>query len=103
MLLPGGPGWVEFALHTQPAAEDHPARRIVHVVAYHPRRTLQSIPHTDQSWPTSGLSFKLRLDGRLPQRVYLAPDGLALAHRIDGDYLQVDLPPVGAHAVVVIE
>jgi hypothetical protein len=103
MLLPGGPGWVEFALHTQPAGEDHPARRIVHVVAYHPRRTLQSIPHADQSWPTSGLSFKLRLDGGAPSQVYLAPDRQPLDHHIAGGYLQVDLPPINAHAVVVIE
>jgi hypothetical protein len=102
-LLPRGPGWVEFALHTQPAGADHPARRIVHVVAYHPRRTLQPIPHVDQSWPTSGLSFRLRLDGDIPVRVYLAPDRQPLDHHMADGYLQVDLPPVGAHAVAVIE
>ena len=102
LLVPNGPGWVEFTLHRQPAAEDHPARQIVHVVAYHPRRSLQTVPHADQSWPTSGLSFKVKVEG-MPQRVYLAPDGQELPHCEEEGYLRVELPPVGPHAVVVIE
>jgi len=96
LLIPGGPGWVEFTLHTQ---KD---RRIVHVVAYHPRRSLQGIQHVDQSWQTSGLSFSLRCDAR-PARVYLAPQTQDLAFEWLDGYVKVELPPIGAHAVVVIE
>ena len=103
LLIPGGPGWVEYTLHTQPKTDEHPARRIVHVVAYHPRRSLQSIPHVDQSWPTYGLSFQVRQDSRAPQRVYLAPEGIRPALHSGDGYLKVELPPVGPHTVVVIE
>ena len=37
------------------------------------------------------------------ERVYLAPDGEKLDFDVEGDYVRVDLPPVGAHAVVVLE
>jgi len=92
-----------MTLHRQPAAAGRPARRIVHVVAFHPRRSSQPIPHVDQGWTISGLSFKLRLEGPTPERVYLAPGREELPFRVENGYIQVELPPVGIHTVVVIE
>jgi hypothetical protein len=103
LLKPRAPGWVEMALHNQPAAAEHPARKIVHVVAYHPRRSLQSIQHVDQCFPTAGLGMSVRLDGLTPASVYLAPEGQDLPYQVKDGYVEIDLPPVGAHAVVVIE
>ena len=96
LIKPQGPGWAEFSLTRQ--AE----RSVVHVVCYHPRRSLQSIPHVDQSWPTAGLAFSLRADDA-PKRVYLAPDGEDVAFTFNDGYVHVTLPPVGSHTVVVIE
>lgn len=98
-----GPGWVEATLHTQREGDDHPDRKIVHLVSYHPRRTLQPIQHVDQSWRTSGLVIRVRIGGREIERAYLAPDGEALDLRIEEDYARVELPAIGAHAVVVLE
>jgi hypothetical protein len=103
LLKPKAPGWVEMTLHNQAAAEGHAARKIVHVVAYHPRRSLQSIQHVDQCFPTAGLGVSVRLDGLTPSKVYLAPQGQALDYAIKDGYVEIALPPVGAHAVVVIE
>ena len=103
LLKPRAPGWVEMVLHTQDAAEGRPARRIVHVVAYHPRRSLQSIQHVDQCFPIAGLGFSVRLDGWTPTRAYLAPGATPLAFTIQDGYAMVDLPPAGAHTVVVLE
>jgi hypothetical protein len=103
LLKPHAPGWVEMALHHQPQTAAHPARQIVHVVAYHPRRSLQNIPHVDQSFPTAGLGVSLRLDGTPPTRAYLAPSGQALDFKVEDGYIHVDLPPVGAHTVLVFE
>ncbi len=97
LLKPRAPGWVEMTLHTQAQ------RKIVHVVAYHPRRSLQNIPHVDQSFPTAGLGMAVRLDGMAPTRVYLAPEGTALEFKMEEGYAEIDLPPCGAHTVVVIE
>lgn len=98
LIIPGGPGWVEFTLHTQ----EQPPRQIVHIVAYHPRRSLQSVQHVDQSWTTSDLSFKVKRN-QAPSRVYLAPENQALDFILQDGYLSINLPPVGAHSVVVIE
>jgi hypothetical protein len=111
LLKPRAPGWVEMSLHNQPATAAHPARKILHVVAYHPRRSLQTIPHVDQSFPTAGLGVGIRLDGFTPTRAYLAPDGQSLEFHVEDGYVHVDLTlgapggvsPIGAHAVVVVE
>jgi hypothetical protein len=94
---------VEVTLHTQAQDEQHPARKIIHWVAYHPRRSAQSIPHVDQSWQTEGLSVRVRLNGAPPARVYLAPEQQNLPFTIEAGYIHVKLPPIGAHAVIVLE
>jgi hypothetical protein len=103
LLLVNGPGWVEGNLHLQGATAEHPARRIIHLTAYHPRRSMQSIPHVDQSWATAGLSIRVRLDEDIPQNAYLAPEKTSLDMEIVDGYAEVSLPPIGAHAMIVIE
>ncbi|HEY7417051.1 MAG TPA: beta-galactosidase trimerization domain-containing protein, partial [Ktedonobacteraceae bacterium] len=103
LLVVSGPGWAECTLHTQAASSEHAERQIVHIVTYHPRRTLQPVPHVDQSWTTSGLSIKVLAPAQSPQRAYLAPDEQAVSFEREGAYIRVDLPPVGAHTVLVLE
>jgi putative glycosyl hydrolase-like family 6 (GHL6) protein len=98
-----GPGWVEATLHAQPAGNDHPERDILHLVTYHPRRTMQPIQHVDQAWSTSGLNVKILSGEREIRKAYLAPDGEALPLEKEGEYASIDVPPIGAHAVVVLE
>ena len=103
MLKLSGPGWVEATLHEQPAGDDHSERLIVHLVAYHPRRTTQPVQHVDQSWPTSGLGVDVLTDGRTVEKVYLAPEGDPLDFEVVDGYARIALPPVGAHAVIIVE
>jgi hypothetical protein len=103
LLQVNGPGWVEGNLHLQAATDEHSARRIVHLTAYHPRRSMQSIPHVDQSWDIAGVSIRVRLDGDTPQQAYLAPERTALEMKIVDGYAELALPPIGVYAVVVIE
>jgi len=103
LVIAHAPGWVEVSLHHQPRTENNPERKIVHIVSYHPRRSSQAIPHVDQSWQMAGLSIKVRLDDERPARTYLAPDQRELPFSIEGRYVNINLPPVGAHAVLVLE
>ncbi len=96
-----GPGWVEASLHQQEAAGI--SRRIVHLVAYTPRRTMQPIPHVDQGAKVTGIRLGVRSDGVHLRRAYLAPEGGELEWRQEGDYAWVEVPHVGAHTVVVLE
>ena len=97
-----GPPWIEVSVLRQPETTDAPARSIVHLVAYHPRRTVQSVPHVDRSWPTAGVRVSLRTDTS-PGRCYLAPDGTDLPFTFADGYASVALPEVGTHTVLVIE
>jgi hypothetical protein len=97
-----GPPWIEVSVLRQPKTTDAPARRTVHLVAYHPRRTVQSVPHVDRSWPTAGVRVSLRT-GIPPARCYLAPDGMDLPFAFADGYASVALPEVGTHTVLVIE
>lgn len=105
-LQPDAPGWVEFALHDQPAADSRPARQIVHIVAYHARRSFQNIAHVDQGGQTAGLSFSLAMT-QPPRRVYRAPDDGDPARDLPFTFadgrVRVALPPLGVHSVVVVE
>jgi hypothetical protein len=103
LLKLSGPGWVEATLHEQSAGDGNRGRRILHLVAYHPRRTTQPVQHVDQSWLTSGLGVEVLTGGRPVERVYLAPGGEPLDFEVVDDYVRIGLPPVGAHAAIVLE
>ena len=105
-----GPPWIEVGLLCQDlaAADTGPgpadtARWVVHLVAYHPRRTAQSVPHVDASGRTAGCRIGVRTGPTRAAQCYLAPERTALPFSVEGDYTWVDLPPLGTHSVVAIE
>jgi hypothetical protein len=100
-----GPPWIEVSVLRQPPADGTRSRRerlVVHLVAYHPRRTVQPVPHVDRSWLTAGVRISIRAAER-PSRCYLAPDGADLPFTFDDGYASVQLPEIGTHTVLVIE
>jgi hypothetical protein len=101
ILKPNAPGWVEFSV-LQQNGNTQPAREIVHVIGYHPRRTMHPIAHVDQSGEINNLSFTLRTD-KCPNRVYLAPEGVPVDFSYQDGCVEIRLLPVRTHAVVVVE
>jgi hypothetical protein len=100
-----GPPWIEVSVLRQPLADGAQSGRdrlVVHLVAYHPRRTAQSVPHVDRSGHTAGVRVALRM-AAAPVRCYLAPDGIDVPFNFDGGYVSVALPKIGTHAVLVVE
>lgn len=97
-----GPGWIETSLHRQDGA--HGARRhIIHLTAYHPRRSPQPIPHVDESALTSGVQVELHVGNKEVSSVYLAPDHTSVDTVRRDRTLTIELPPIGTHTVVVVE
>jgi len=47
--------------------------------------------------------MKVLCEEKTLERVYLAPNRQALDFVREGDYVRIDLPPVGSHTVVVLE
>jgi hypothetical protein len=99
----GGPAWVEVSVLRQPGGHDRPPRSIVHLVAYHPRRTMQEVPHVDVSWPLSGARLGIRVGSGGVGRCYLAPEETVLPCSIEGNYAWLELPRLGTHTVLVVE
>jgi hypothetical protein len=101
-----GPPWIEVSvLRQQEVAEGpepHPARWIVHLVAFHPRRTVQSVPHVDRSWPTGAVRVALRTE-MPPGRCYLAPEGRSLEFTFAEGYASIEVREAGTHTVLVVE
>ena len=97
-----GPGWIEVGLLQQARSGDRSERLIVHLTAYQPRRTFQSVPHVDQSWPVVGVGLDLRVSDP-PTAVYLAPDRTSVPFVTQNGRLEIALPPLGVHTVLVVE
>lgn len=102
LIRTDAPGWAECTLQVQPAAGDHGERQIVHIVTYQPRRSFQRIAHVDQAAPVANIHLAVRR-AAAPQRVYSAPDGTPLDTTWHDGYVEIALPPVGPHTVVVLE
>ncbi len=105
-LMRRGPAWVEACVHTQGGAPDAvPDRYVVNLTAYQPRRSPSPVPRVDEGGLTAGIGLSLRTAaGFRPSAVRLEPDGAELPWQVaEGGRVEVELPPIGTHTVVVVE
>lgn len=80
-----------------------PGRWMVHLMSYLPERRGQTMQIIEEPIVLRDVSFSLRLEGRSPRGVYLAPGKAALAYATDGDYLRITVPEVNGYAMAVVE
>ena len=80
-----------------------PRRRMVHVLAYVPERRGEQTDMIEEPVELRDVTVELRLGGRQPRRVYLAPHNTSLPFTVVRGYLRVTLPVVPGHAMVVVE
>ena len=98
ILRAHAPSSMEISLTAQ-AADN---RVIAHLVSYQPQRRQTAIEYIDEAWPVPNVQLALRAD-RTPRQVYLAPGGEALPFRVEGGYVEVTVPEVISHGMVVFE
>ena len=94
---PGAPAFARITVTTQPG------RRMVYVLAYLPEARGAGVNMIEEPLELRDVEVCLRLDGRMPKKVYLAPGLEALPFRIDGNYARVTIPQVRGWAVAVFE
>lgn len=80
-----------------------PGRRMAHLLSYVPERRGETISMIEEPIVLREVVVRLRLDGRPPARVYLAPDRRKLPFRVGDNYIQTTVPEVSGYALVVFE
>ena len=102
MLVRTGPAWVEATMHTQ-GSSPLPDRYVVNLTAYQPRRTSSPVPRVDEGGLTAGIVLSLApATGFVAAAATLEPDGVALDVRKRDGRIELELPPIGTHSVVVV-
>ena len=94
---PGAPAFSRVTVTTQPG------RCMVYVLAYLPESRGAGINMIEEPIELNDFTVSLRLDGREPKKVYLAPGREELDFNIDGNYATICIPRVCGWAVAVFE
>ena len=94
---PGAPAFSRVTVTSQPG------RRMVYVLSYLPESRGAGVNMIEEPIELSDYTVNLRVDGRVPRKVYLAPGGDELDFTVDGNYAAVTIPHVCGWAVVVFE
>ena len=94
---PGAPAFSRVTVTSQPG------RRMVYVLAYLPEARGAGVNMIEEPIELNDFTVGLRLDGRVPTSVYLAPGKEKLDFTIDESYATVTIPRVRGWAVVVFE
>lgn len=102
LLRVGGPTGVETSVTRQPKSGDRPARTIVHLLYYPIERRAGSLDLVEDVVPLFDLPVSLR-HAEKPKRVYLAPRGTDVAFQHVGGRVEVMLPRLDGHAMIVVE
>ena len=93
----GLPSFARVTVTTQPE------RRMLHVLSYVPERRGTSTDMIEEPIVLGDVRLGLRIDGRPPRRVYLAPTGDGLPLDTSDGYAWTTVPVVPGHALVVFE
>jgi hypothetical protein len=80
-----------------------PKRRMVHLLAYVPERRGPTMDMIEEPIEVRNISLALRVDHRLPARLYLAPSYEELPFAIEEGYIETQIPILRGYALVVFE
>ena len=94
------PAAMEISVNRQRRAK--PERLVAHLVNFQPQRRHINVEWIENIYPVRDVALSVRT-GRKPTAVYLAPERVGLDFIQRGDYCDVVVPEVKAHALVVFE
>ena len=81
---------------------DSACGRMVHLLNYVPELRGEMLI-VEEGLTAAGVEIKLRLDGRIPKKVTLAPAGTELPFTISDDYIHIQLDSFTGYALIVCE
>jgi len=102
LLLPRPLLRVEAPTSTEATITQQGERTIIHLLHYTPERRGENLDLVEDIVPLYQVHLALRRDVK-PTRVYLAPEGTDVPFTLTDGYLQMSVPEVRGHAMVVVE
>ena len=81
---------------------DSPCGRMVHLLNYVPELRGEMLI-VEEGLNASDVEITLRLDGRIPRKVYLAPEGKQLPFHAEADSIRIQLDSFTGYALLVCE
>ncbi len=96
-IAPGAPSYSRITVTSQAG------RRMVYLMAYLPEARGEGVNMIEEPLELIDFEVRLRLDGRVPQKAYLAPRREPLNLKVEGNYAVVKIPKFKGWAVAVFE
>jgi hypothetical protein len=102
LLRVDGPTTMEATVTRQTAGKGRRARTIVHLLQYAPERRTERLDLIEDIVPVFDIPLSLKLD-RAPKRVYSAPDERPIPFEYLAGRVNLRVPEIRGHAMVVFE
>lgn len=96
LVVADAPSTLHVTWNRQPAER----REVIHLLHYIPEKRTLGAEYIEDVIPLYNVPLRLRAEA--PVRAYLAPSGQDLAFEVDGAYLQLTVPEVRGHVMVVL-
>ncbi|MDD4144759.1 MAG: hypothetical protein PHN68_09000, partial [Prolixibacteraceae bacterium] len=81
---------------------EQPGRRMVHLLSYVPEMRGQT-QMIEEPVKLSNVKISLRVDGKIPEKVYIAPGRKSLRHKVENGYINVTVPECNGYSMIVFE
>ncbi|OFX33277.1 MAG: hypothetical protein A2W90_03710 [Bacteroidetes bacterium GWF2_42_66] len=82
---------------------EQPGRRMVHILSYVPELRGGKTQMIEEPIELHDVKIALRVDGKAPKKVYMAPDKKALPFKLSDGYIQVTIPIIKGYSMIVFE
>ena len=81
---------------------EQPGRRMIHILSYVPEMRGKT-PMIEEPVKLIQVKISLRVDGKVPKKVYVAPEKKSLHFKVENGYINVTVPECNGYAIVVFE
>ncbi|MDD4145339.1 MAG: alpha-L-fucosidase [Prolixibacteraceae bacterium] len=81
---------------------EQPGRRMVHLLSYVPEMRGQT-QMIEEPIKLNNIKISLRVDGKIPEKVYIAPGRKSLRHKVENGYINVTVPECNGYSMIVFE
>jgi len=82
---------------------EQPGRKMIHLLSYVPEMRGSKTQIIEEPVELHNVKISLRIDGRTPKKVYLAPERKTLPFKISDGYINVTIPVSNGYSLLVFE